>query len=137
MPDFAGDKGPLMSEQIPRFDALAVGDSATTTRCFSAKDMAQWCDMMSLDKARAQVPEPLVAAMFSYLLGEKLPGHGTNYLKQDMRFEDMARIDETLSVAVRISRLRRDKALVDLDTTCTGSDGRTICTGRALVLFAC
>ncbi|ERJ20848.1 phosphate acetyltransferase protein [Salinisphaera shabanensis E1L3A] len=126
-----------MSEQMPRFDALAVGDRATTTRCFSATDMAQWCDMMSLDQAPAQVPEPLVAALFSYLLGEQLPGHGTNYLKQDMQFEDMGRIGETLTVEVRISRLRRDKALVDLDTTCTGSDGRTICAGRALVLFAC
>ncbi|MES1932485.1 hypothetical protein T35B1_07741 [Salinisphaera shabanensis T35B1] len=54
-----------------------------------------------------------------------------------MQFEHAARVGETLTVEVRVSRLRRDKALVDLDTTCTGGDGRTICSGRALVLFAC
>jgi hypothetical protein len=31
--------------------------------------------------------------------------------------------------------LRRDKALVNLTTRCTGRDGRLICTGEALVLF--
>ncbi|MES1946991.1 hypothetical protein C84B14_06568 [Salinisphaera sp. C84B14] len=126
-----------MSEQIPRFDALAVGDRATTTRSFSDADMARWCDMMSVTKAPEQVPEPLIAALFSYLLGEQLPGHGTNYLKQEMQFEHAACVGEELTVEVCVSRLRRDEALVDLDTTCTGSEGRTICSGRALVLFAC
>ena len=126
----------MSEKRIPRFDALAVGDRATTTRCFTAADMERWCGMMALATAPAQVPESLVAALFSYLLGEQLPGHGTNYLKQQLQFEHMAQIGETLTVEVCVSRLRRDKALVDLDTTCTGCDGRMICAGRALVLFA-
>ena len=80
------------------------------------------------DETPDQVPEPLIAGLFSYLLGEELPGHGTNYLKQHMRFEEDARIGETLTATVTITHL---------DTLCTGEDGRMICAGDALVLFQC
>jgi acyl-CoA thioesterase FadM len=73
--------------------------------------------------------------LFSYLLGEELPGHGTNYLKQTMQFEDQARIDELLTARVIVNRLRPEKALVNLETICTGEGGRLICRGEALVLF--
>ena len=58
-------------------------------------------------------------------------------LKQHMRFEEDARIGETLTATVTITHLRGDKALVNLDTLCTGEDGRMICAGDALVLFQC
>jgi len=85
----------------------------------------------------ASVPEPLIAALYSYLLGEQLPGHGTNYLKQSLHFHALAAVDEPLSASVRITRLRADKALVNLDTHCHGADGRVVCSGQALVLFRC
>lgn len=91
--------------------------------------------MAGLDTPWPLVPEPLIAGLFSCLLGEQLPGHGTNYLKQHMHFESNARIDETLTATVSVSRLRGDKSLVYLDTRCTGEDGRLICGGDALVLF--
>ena len=82
-----------MSETLPRFNALRLEDQATVERRFSAEDVRAWCDMAGLeDETPDQVPEPLIAGLFSYLLGEELPGHGTNYLKQHMRFEEDARI---------------------------------------------
>ena len=127
-----------MSETLPRFNALRLEDQATVERRFSAEDVRAWCDMAGLeDEPPDQVPEPLIAGLFSYLLGEELPGHGTNYLKQHMRFEEDARIGETLTATVTITHLRGDKALVNLDTLCTGEDGRMICAGDALVLFQC
>ena len=127
-----------MSETLPRFNALRLEDQATVERRFSAEDVRAWCDMAGLeDETPDQVPEPLIAGLSSYLLGEELPGHGTNYLKQHMRFEEDARIGETLTATVTITHLRGDKALVNLDTLCTGEDGRMICAGDALVLFQC
>jgi len=127
-----------MSETLPRFNALRLEDQATVERRFSAEDVRAWCDMAGLeDETPDQVPEPLIAGLFSYLLGEELPGHGTNYLKQHMRFEEDARIGETLTATVTITHLRGDKALVNLDTLCSGEDGRMICAGDALVLFQC
>jgi acyl dehydratase len=79
------------------------------------------------------VPEPLIAALFSYLLGVVLPGPGTNYLKQELAFLAPARPGDELTARVQITRLRPDKHLVDLWATCTARDGTLICEGRALV----
>ncbi|HEX5677627.1 MAG TPA: hypothetical protein VFX91_06645 [Alcanivorax sp.] len=126
-----------MSQSLSRFNDLRLEDQATVERRFSAEDVHEWCRFAELDTPPEGVPEPLIAGLFSYLLGEELPGHGTNYLKQHMRFEGDARVDETLTATVTITHLRGDKALVNLDTLCTGEDGRMICAGDALVLFQC
>ncbi|MFL1485742.1 hypothetical protein [Marinobacter sp. LN3S78] len=120
---------------LERFDALSEGQSATLERRFSADDIHDWSQLCQLDDDWQGVPEPLIAGLFSCLLGEDLPGHGTNYLKQAMTFHATADADEPLQASVTVSRLRRDKALVSLTTRCTGRDGRLICDGEALVLF--
>lgn len=125
-----------MSVAYPLFANLAVGDSATVARAFSPADVARWRTLAGTATDTDEVPEPLIAGLFSYLLGEELPGHGTNYLKQELNFEGRARLDEPLTASVRISRLRPDKGLVNLETLCLGSGGRVICRGQALVLFA-
>ncbi len=120
---------------LARFFALAVGDTARLSRRFDAADVQAWAALAGQSHAPATLPEPLIAALFSCLLGEDLPGHGTNYLKQSLDMIAPARIGEALTASVTLTRLRADKALVDLHTRCTGDDGRVLCTGNALVLF--
>lgn len=114
---------------------MQVGDHASVTRSFSADDLQQFQGLAGRDGAALQaVPEPLIGALFSYLLGVELPGFGTNYLKQEMNFERPAPVGQPLTAKVEITRLRPDKHLVDLATTCTDAAGAVICRGRALVL---
>ena len=113
--------------------SFELGQAAEVTRRFSAQDVARFTELGGHEPAAGEVPEPLVSALFSYLLGVKLPGLGTNYLKQESEFLKSARINELLRARVEISRLRPDKYLVDLETTCMGEDGAPICVGRALV----
>ncbi|MGE4336628.1 MAG: MaoC/PaaZ C-terminal domain-containing protein [Pigmentiphaga sp.] len=127
--------GDVPATALPRFQSLARGQTVIQERVFNVADLATWAGLAGLSRAPETVPGPLIGALFSYLLGERLPGHGTNYLKQSLDFHDTARPDEPLRAAVTISRLRGDKALVDLDTSCHGADGRTLCSGRALVRF--
>jgi len=122
---------------FPRFSALRVGDTADVRRTFSRADIAAWAELAQMPALPAHSPEPLIAALYSYLLGERLPGHGTNYLKQSLNFHALAEMDEPLRAEVRVTRLRADKALVNLDTQCHGADGRLLCSGQALVLFRC
>lgn len=113
---------------------LQIGARASVTRSFSAQDL-QAFQRLSGDKATlAHVPEPLIGALFSFLLGVELPGFGTNYLKQEMTFERPAPIGEALTATVEITRLRPEKHLADLATICTDATGAVICRGRALVL---
>lgn len=112
----------------------AVGRTAWTERSFTPKDISTYAELTEDSPTAGHVPEPLVTGLFSKLLGVDLPGPGTNYLKQDAQFVSAARVGEMLHAAVEITRVRPDKHLVDLATTCSGEDGRLICRGRALVL---
>lgn len=109
------------------------GDVAEVSRRFSASDVASYVALGGAPARPGRVPEPLIWALFSQILGMQLPGLGTNYLKQDGRFEADARLEETLVARVTITRIRADKQLVDLETLCHDAAGSLICRGRALV----
>lgn len=113
---------------------MKIGQFVETTRSFSAQDLAEFAALAAAQTPGNTVPEPLIGALFSYLLGVHLPGFGTNYLKQEMRFLSQAPLDQPLTARVEITRLRPEKHLVDLATTCRLADGTLICEGRALVL---
>ena len=127
---------------------LSVGQEASAVRSFSAGDIDEYVALTDDGNAfytdpvfaRSRgfegtiVPLPLLAGMFSDLLGTRLPGRGTGWMKQSLRLRSPARLGELLSASVRIVRLRGDKDLVNLATVVTGDDGRVVLAGEALVL---
>ncbi len=115
--------------------SIELGQRADVTRTYSSADKSLFAELSGLGDAATidAVPEPLIGALFSYLLGVKLPGFGTNYLKQEMRFLKPAPYDVPLTATVTITRLRPEKHLVDLETICETADGTRLCEGRALV----
>ena len=112
---------------------MKVGDFAEVSRTFSAGDLHDYSGLSGHKVTGLLVPEPLIGAMFSYLLGVKLPGMGTMYLKQETCYLHDAVIDLSLTAKVVITRLRPDKQLADLSTNCLDADSRLIASGRALV----
>ncbi len=116
--------------------SLEVGQVAEFERRYSAIDIDDYVALGGHRPSGDTVPEPLVNALFSYLLGVRLPGQGTNYLKQESDFFEAAKVDDLLHARVEITRLRPDKHLVDLSTTCDTADGKRIAEGRALVYVA-
>lgn len=113
--------------------SLEVGQAAEVTRAFSAEDVATYAAIGGHAATDGAVPEPLINALFSYLLGVELPGVGTNYLKQESRFVGTPTLGEALTARVEITGIRPEKYLVDLATSCRAVDGTPICEGRALV----
>ncbi|WP_269585739.1 phosphate acetyltransferase [Roseibium sp. Sym1] len=114
--------------------SLDLGQRAELTRSYTAQDMRDFAGMAGEGTPVPDaVPGPLIGGLFSYLLGVKLPGRGTNYLKQSLEFLAPAPVGEPLTASVTITRLRPEKHLVDLETVCEAADGTRICQGRALV----
>ena len=113
-----------------------LGQRAQLTRAFSAADVAAYESLGGHRPEPGEVPEPLINALFSKLLGVELPGQGTNYLKQESEFFETAHVGEALTASVEITRLRPEKDLVDLRTRCVGWNGKLISEGRALVYVA-
>ena len=120
-----------MNDQVT-LRGMTVGDRVTVERVFDDQAMRGFAALTG--DLPDHVPEPLIAGMISYLLGVKLPGPGTNYLKQELNFTGQARLGERLTASVEITRLRPEKFLVDLKALCLGEDGRVVCEGRSLVL---
>ncbi|CUH84107.1 hotdog family protein [Thalassovita mediterranea] len=110
---------------------LTVGQAAEIRRTYTQSDLAEFAALSG--SVGDTVPEPLIAALFSYLLGVDLPGSGTNYLKQELAFKAPAPLDTPLLARVEITRLRPEKHLVDLWASCTAPDGTVLCEGRSLV----
>ena len=127
---------------------LALGQAAEIVRTFSAADLLEYRDLSGdtnpafSDAAYAKmqgwpglrVPGGLLGGLFSFLLGTRLPGRGTNWLKQRLAFPAPCYAGQEVTARVEIVRLRPEKDLVNLRTTCTTSDGRVVCEGEALVL---
>ncbi|MCB1332659.1 MAG: phosphate acetyltransferase [Roseivivax sp.] len=111
---------------------MKVGQSVSVARSYGAADLARFAALSGAEPG-ATVPEPLIAALFSYLLGVHLPGPGTNYLKQELAYPAPAPLDTVLTATVEITRLRPEKHLVDLWARCTLPDGTVVCEGRSLV----
>jgi len=112
---------------------MKVGDHVEVSRTFSALDLRDYVKLSGHIVNGNCVPEPLIGALFSFLLGVKLPGMGTMYLKQETHFLEKAVIGESLLAEVKVTRLRPEKHLADLSTTCRRADGKLIASGRALV----
>lgn len=119
---------------------LQIGQSAQQRRIFTADDVADYrrlsgdAGLAFGEKRETAVPGPLLAAMFSGLLGTKLPGRGTNWLKQQLRYPAVAQVGEVITAVVEITRLRPEKELVNCRTTCTNPAGQIVCEGEALLL---
>lgn len=114
---------------------LPVGRSEARTRTFTAGEILDHQQLTGdAPTAPGLVPIGMLGGMVSELLGTRLPGRGTNWLKQKLVFVGEARVDEALTTTIEITRVRPDKALINLASVCTGSDGRVICRGESLVL---
>jgi 3-hydroxybutyryl-CoA dehydratase len=113
---------------------MKIGDTASITRQFTHTDLAAFSGLCGRRTAApACVPEPLIGALFSYLLGVKVPGPGTNYLKQELDFLETVAAEARLTARVTITRLRPEKHLCDLETILSDDAGRVLVRGRALV----
>jgi acyl dehydratase len=127
---------------------LALGQAAEIIRTFSKADLQEYRDLSGdinpafSDAAHApahgwptpQVPGGLLGGLFSTLLGTRLPGRGTNWLKQRLGFPAPCYAGQEVTARVEIVRLRPEKDLVNLRTTCTAPGGQVVCEGEALVL---
>jgi 3-hydroxybutyryl-CoA dehydratase len=113
----------------------AIGQRAELARTFDVDDVADFASLMggALD-AIEEVPSGLVGGLFSTLLGTTLPGRGTNWMKQTLRFRSRARVGERLTASVMVVRVRPDKRLVNLRVACVTDAGAMVCEGEALVL---
>jgi 3-hydroxybutyryl-CoA dehydratase len=75
----------------------------------------------------------LAAGLISAVLGMRLPGPGTIYLKQTLNFRKPIFINDTVTTTVEVTSIREDKPVLTLATTVTNQDGEVVVDGESLV----
>lgn len=129
------------------YDELQVGDSASLTRELSKADIELFAILSGdvnpahLDEAYARdTPFHKVIAhgmwggtLISTVLGTKLPGPGTIYVGQQLRFMRPVNVGDIITVKVTVKE-KRDKNMVLLDCLCSNQLGKPVITGEAEVM---
>ena len=127
---------------------LHVGDVASFSKTISESDVYGFAGItgdlnpVHID-AQAAAASPfgarvahgmLTAALVSTVLGLKLPGPGTIFLSQSMRFLKPVYIGDTVTAQVEVAEVIAPKNRVRLLTRCTNQKGEVVGEGEAVVL---
>ena len=75
----------------------------------------------------------LTAGLVSAVIGEQLPGHGTIYMSQNLKFLAPVRPDDLVHAEVKVVDIVIDKRQVKLDCRCE-VNGKNVLVGEAIVL---
>jgi len=75
----------------------------------------------------------LSGGLISAVIGEQLPGHGTIYMSQSLKFTAPVRPGETVRAEVTVTAVDKAKRRVTLETVCRVGD-TVVAKGEALVL---
>lgn len=75
----------------------------------------------------------LTAGLISAVIGEQLPGHGTVYMAQSLKFLAPVRPGDLVRAEVTVTGIEFSKRRVTLDCQCT-IDGKKVLVGEATVM---
>jgi len=76
----------------------------------------------------------LTAGLISAAIASKLPGPGSIYLGQTLRFTRPVRIGDTVTVRLEVLEVISAKRRMRLATVCTNQHGETVLDGEATVM---
>jgi acyl dehydratase len=76
----------------------------------------------------------LTGAIVSASLGMVLPGPGTIYLEQSLRFSLPVRIGDEITVVMEVTGKREDKNIVTLDCKALNQNGQLVASGQTTVI---
>jgi 3-hydroxybutyryl-CoA dehydratase len=126
---------------------LSVGDTAQFTKTVSEADVYLFVGVTGdfnpahIDEEYAKktyfgtrIAHGLLSAGFiSTVLGNRLPGPGSVYLRQELTFLGAVKIGDTITAAVEVVEIDTVKGRVRLLTTCDNQEGKRVLTGEAVV----
>ncbi|MFA7253913.1 MAG: bifunctional enoyl-CoA hydratase/phosphate acetyltransferase [Patescibacteria group bacterium] len=130
------------------FEELEIGQSAELKRTLTQKDIELFA-AVSGDVNPAHMDEHYAenslfhgvighgmwsGGLISTVLGTELPGPGTIYLQQDMRFKKPVMLGDEVTVRVSVKSKRDDKPVVVFDCICLNEKGEVLVEGTATVL---
>ncbi len=131
---------------MPEFE---VGDTASLAKTITDDDVRMFAQAtgdlnpLHLDEeyaaksrfGRRVAHGMLSAGMISAVLGTELPGPGTIYLGQTLKFLAPVYLGDSITATVTLADYNREKGRMTFHTVCTNQDGAEVVSGEAQVLY--
>lgn len=138
----------MNSTPINGIEDLSVGMSASIVKTITTDDIMQFAEISTdrnpvhLDATYAAttpfkgiIAHGMLSAIFiSAVLANKLPGPGTIYLGQTLKFKAPVRPGDEVTTTVTIKEVVIERQRVVLDTVCTVG-GKAVIEGEATVML--
>ena len=131
-----------------KFDELTIGKTAEFAKTITDADVMTFAEVtgdfnpVHVDAAAAAKTRfggriahgMLSAGLVSAAIGNKLPGAGSIYLAQTLRFTLPVRIGDTITATIAVTEIL-PKRRVKLSTICTNQNGEKVLDGEATVML--
>lgn len=131
------------------FDSLEVGSGDSISKVISAEDVEGFAEI-TLDNNPVHLDEEyakgtmfkrriahgmISAGLISAVLGTRLPGNGTIYMKQELVFKRPVYLGEELTAHVEVVEKIEAKKRLRIRTWVTNPEDAVVTDGEALVMF--
>jgi phosphate butyryltransferase len=130
------------------FDDIALGETASVSRTVTQQDVELFAIVsgdvnpahLDAEYAQGSLFHRLIVhgmwggALISAVLGTVLPGPGTLYLGQELRFKRPVFIGDTITATLTVIEKRDDKRIVKLACSCRNQEGVEVISGTAEVI---
>src|ERR1700733_4483732 len=130
------------------FDEIQIGDSDSLTRILTEKDIQVFAIMsgdinpahVDIEYAQSDMFHGIIGhgmwggALISTVLGTQLPGPGTIYVSQSLRFKKPVAIGDTLTVKVTAIEKKPEKKRVVFACECHNQKQEMVMEGQAEVV---
>ena len=123
---------------------MKIGDHASVTKTVSETDVYLFAGITGdLNPAhtnevaafKTRIAHGMLGAGFiSAVLGMYLPGPGTIYMGQELKFTKPVHIGDTVTATATVEEIILEKNRVILDTTVVNQDGEIVIKGKATVM---
>jgi len=125
-----------------------IGDSASISKTITDADIQAFAEVsgdhnpLHLDEAYAAKTRfgrriahgMLSASLISAVLANELPGVGSVYLSQTLKFVKPVFLGDTVTARVTVIAIRDDKPIITLETVCVNQRDETVLKGEATVM---
>lgn len=130
------------------YDEISLGQTAEYVRTVTERDVTLFAAMsgdinpVHLDEEFARTTRfggriahgMMTGALVSAALACVLPGPGTIYLNQSLRFTAPVKIGDAITVRLKVTAMRDDRRFVTLDCEAVNHNGEAVATGIAEVI---
>jgi 3-hydroxybutyryl-CoA dehydratase len=133
--------------EIAKYEDIRIGQHAEYVRTVTSEDIEMFGqvsgdynplhfdeDWAKTTMFKGRIAHGILTATYvSTVIGMKLPGPGTIYISQSMKFRRPVRIGDRITARVEVTEKNDEKEFLTLKTVCINQEDKVVLDGEAVV----